>query len=395
LNYYKKYIGHSWPEIKLSVNKIEYGTENSTLPLIVDRLITLEYIDTSVVKISNPYLYDSLIFKTVQQFQRDNGLNDDGVIGKNTIARLNVTPEQYVNTIKLNLERFRWSDYPDSQYILVNIPDFRLFVIDDGERIFESKVCAGSKRPSYYQAQYKKYEETSLWTDKPDDWETPNMHGKISYMVLNPTWNVPQSIMREEIVYKMKRDSSYLRDHNFKVFLDTLELDPDSIAISDLSVEKIPYKIIQNPGAGNALGKIKFIFYNRFGIYLHDTPNRRAFSLDNRAVSHGCVRVENPIPLAEFFLKDHPKWKIDYLKYEIGLRVEDKAIVEEYKEKRESLRKYASLGPTTDVMLSKKVPLYIDYYTAWVDEEGTVNFRDDVYDRDKVLLEYLNSKKLI
>jgi len=395
LKYYNKYLGRSWSEINLSVNKIEYGDESSSLPLIVERLIALEYIDTSKINISNPYLYDSLKLKMVQQFQRDNGLNDDGVIGKNTIERLNVTPEQYINTIKLNLERFRWSDYPDSQYILVNIPDFKLFVIDDGEKIFESKVCAGSKRPSYYQAQYEKYLETKLWSDKPDDWETPNMYGKISYLVLNPTWNVPQSIMREEIVYKMKRDSSYLRDHNFKVFLDTLELDPDSITINDLTVEKIPYKIIQNPGAGNALGKIKFIFYNRFGIYLHDTPNQRAFDRDNRAVSHGCVRVENPIPLAEFILKDHPKWKIDYLKYEIGLKVEDKAIVEEYIENRESLRKYASLGPTTDVLLSKKVPLYIDYYTAWVDDEGTVNFRDDVYDRDKVLLEYLTRKKLI
>jgi murein L,D-transpeptidase YcbB/YkuD len=395
LKYYNKYLGQNWKEINLSVNKIEYGDENSTLPLIIDRLIALEYIDTSKIKISNSYLYDSLKFKIVQQFQRDNGLNDDGVIGKNTIVRLNITPEQYVNTIKINLERFRWIDYPDPQYILVNIPDFRLFVVDNGNKIFESKVCAGSKRPSNFADRMKKYKKSGKWRDRPDDWETPNMYGKISYMVLNPTWNVPQSIMREEIVYKMKRDSSYLRDHNFKVFLDTLELDPDSITITDLTVEKIPYKIIQNPGAGNALGKIKFIFYNRFGIYLHDTPNRAAFKLDNRAVSHGCVRVENPIPLAEFFLKDHPKWKIDYLKYEIGLRVEDKAIVEEYKKKRESLRKYASLGPTTDVMLSKKIPLYIDYYTAWVDGNGTAQFRADVYERDKALLKYLENNSLI
>ena len=214
-------------------------------------------------------------------------------------------------------------------------------------------------------------------------------------MVLNPTWNVPQSIMREEIVYKMKKDSSYLSTHNFKVYLDTLELNPDSIKISDLSVEKIPYKIIQDPGAGNALGKIKFIFNNPFGIYLHDTPNRPPFKYDNRAVSHGCVRVENPMPLAEFLLRDHPKWNIDFLKIEIGLKVDNKEAVKEYEKKRESLRKYSSLGKTTDIVLPQKVPLYIDYYTAWVDAKGGINFRDDVYSQDKVLFEYLTANRLI
>ncbi|MFI5237756.1 MAG: L,D-transpeptidase family protein, partial [Ignavibacteriales bacterium] len=232
------------------------------------------------------------------------------------------------------------------------------------------------------------------WSDKPDDWETPNLYGKISYMVLNPTWNVPQSIMREEIVYKIKKDSSYLSSHNFKVYLDTLELNPDDIKVSDLSVDNIPYKIIQDPGAGNALGKIKFIFNNPFGIYLHDTPNRPPFKYDNRAVSHGCVRVENPIPLAEFLLHDHPKWNIDFLKIEIGLKAENKEAVQEYAIKRESLRKFASLGKTTDVILQQKVQLYIDYYTSWVDNDGVINFRADVYDRDKVLIEYLSVNQL-
>ena len=199
--------------------------------------------------------------------------------------------------------------------------------------------------------------------------------------------------MKEEIVYKMRKDSSYLSSHNFKVFLDTLEINPDSLKISDLLVEKVPYKIIQDPGAGNALGKIKFIFNNRFGIYLHDTPNRPPFKYDVRAVSHGCVRVENPLPLAEFLLRDHPKWNIDFVKIEIGMKAANDSIAKVYASQRESLRKYASLGETTDVILAKKTPVYIDYFTAWVDEHGVINFRTDVYDRDKELLEYLNSKK--
>ena len=295
-----------------------------------------------------------------------------------------------------NLERFRWNNYPDtSQYILVNIPDFRLFIVDNGKPIFNTKVCTGSKRPSSYQEQFKKYKKSKRWSDKPDDWETPNMYGEISYLVLNPTWSVPQSIMREEIVYKMKRDSTYLRSHNFKVYLNDGEINPDSIKISDLSVERIPYRIVQDPGAGNALGKIKFIFNNPFGIYLHDTPTRPPFNHSNRAVSHGCVRVEQPIPLAEFLLKDNSKWNIDYLKIEIGMKVDNKSAISEYEKKRESLRKYASLGKTTDVILSKKVPLYIDYYTAWVDDDGRINFRADVYDRDKVLKEQLALRNML
>lgn len=396
LKYYNRFEDLNWTLIPLPVSKIEVGTRDASLPEITEKLIAMEYLDTSQNKISDPLLYDSLIAGAVKSFQRNNGLNDDGVIGKNTIERLNTTPEQYIEKIKINLERFRWNNYTDSsKYILVNIPDFSLYIFDNREEVFKSKVCTGGKRPKYYENQMKVYKKTKRWSDKPDDWETPNLYGKISYMVLNPTWNVPQSIMREEIVYKMKKDSSYLSNHNFKVYLDTLELNPDSIKISDLKVEKIPYRIIQDPGAGNALGKIKFIFNNPYGIYLHDTPTRPPFNYDNRAVSHGCVRVENPMPLAEFLLRDHPKWNIDFLKIEIGLKVENKEAVQEYSKKRESLRKYASLGKTTDVILPQKIQLYIDYLTAWVDNNGVINFRADVYDRDKFLLEYLKTNRYI
>jgi murein L,D-transpeptidase YcbB/YkuD len=396
LKYYNHFKDLNWTLLPLPVIKIEEGLRDASLPGIIEKLIALDYLDTSKNKINNPLLYDSLIAGAVKTFQRNNGLNDDGVIGKNTIERLNTTPQEYINKIKLNLERFRWNNYPDtSEYILVNIPDFRLFIIDNGKINFNTKVCTGSKRPSSYQERFKRYMKTKRWSDKPDDWETPNMYGEISYIVLNPTWNVPQSIMREEIVYKMKRDSSYLKDHNFKVYLNDGEVNPDSITISDLSVERIPYKIIQDPGVGNALGKIKFIFNNPFGIYLHDTPNRPPFSQSNRAVSHGCVRVEQPIPIAEFLLKNNSKWNIDFLKIEIGMKVDNDTIVREYAAKRESLRKYASLGETTDVILSKKTPLYIDYFTAWVDAGGIIQFRADVYDRDKVLSEYLSVKKVL
>ncbi|HSW56353.1 MAG TPA: L,D-transpeptidase family protein [Ignavibacteriaceae bacterium] len=396
LKYYNKFKELDWHAIPIPAKKIEAGATDSTISLIIDRLIKLEYLDTAKVRIVDFDVFDSTLVGYVKQFQINNGLIDDGVLGKNTVERLNITPQQYINTIKVNLERFRWKEYSDtSQYILVNIPDFMLFIIDNGEEIFNSKVCTGIKRSSYYQNQFRIYKKTKQWRDKPDDWETPNMYGEISYMVLNPTWSVPPSIMREEIAYKLKKDSTYLRDKNFKVYKEGVEIDPMTVELAELHSDKIPYRIVQDPGAGNALGKVKFMFNNPFGIYLHDTPNRPPFNKSNRAVSHGCVRVEKPLPLAEFLLRNHSKWNIDYLKIEVGQKVEDKSIVSEYYKKRSSLRKYASLGETTDVILSQKTPVYIDYYTAWVDDEGIINFREDVYNRDKVLLEYLKANKII
>ena len=396
LKYFNKFRELTWHDIPLPSKKIEPGANDPLIKLITERLIAIEYLDTSKVKISEKTVYDSVLVDIIKTFQRNNGLVDDGVIGKNTVERLNTTPEQYIDKIKANLERFRWNDYPDTgRYILVNIPDFMLNIFNEGKKVFTTKVCTGSKRSSYYKEKLKIYKKTKRWGDKPDDWETPNMYGEISYMVLNPTWNVPPSIMREEIAYKLKKDSTYLRDKNFKVYKDGVEIDPMEVQLADLHSEKIPYRIVQDPGAGNALGKIKFMFNNPFGIYLHDTPNRPPFNQSNRAVSHGCVRVEKPLPLAEFLLKNHPKWNIDYLKIEIGQKVENKEIVAEYMKKRASLRKNASLGETTDVMLAQKTSLYIDYYTAWVDENGIINFRADVYDRDKVLLDYMRTNKII
>ncbi len=390
LFHFNEYLENDWQKIPVTEIKIDIGDEDSSLIIISNRLITLGFLDTTKIKIKDFTVYDSLLAVSVKYFQRVNGLNDDGVIGKNTIEKLNMTPQEYVNKIKINLERFRWINYSDtSQYILVNIPDFRLYFNQKGKTLFDSKVCTGKKRPSNYEKRFEYYKKTKNWRDKPDDWETPNMYGEISYLVLNPTWNVPTSIMREEIATNVKNDSSYLQSRNFKVYIDTLEINLNEFDINELYSDTIPYKIVQDPGAGNALGKIKFMFYNPFGIYLHDTPSRIPFTYSNRAVSHGCVRVEKPLKLAELLLKDHPKWNIDYLKIEIGQKVKDKSLISEYNRIRKSLRRSSRDEKTTELILSKKMPLYIDYYTAWVDDNGVTNFRTDVYGRDKILKEHL------
>ncbi len=394
LKHFGKYEDEEWVSIPVTDKKIEVGQKDSSLVLILEKLITLGFLDTTETHLNNFMFYDSLLAETIKKFQRVNGLDDDGIIGKNTIEKLNVTAAEYIRKIKINLERFRWIDYSDSShYLLVNIPDFMLYIQENGKTLVKTKVCTGRKRPSNYEKKLQIYKKTKNWREKPEDWETPIMYGEISYLVLNPTWNVPQSIMREEIATKITEDSSYLESRNFKVYIDTLEISLEEFELNELYSDTIPYRIVQDPGVGNALGKIKFMFYNPFGIYLHDTPTRSPFNYSNRAVSHGCVRVEKPLQVAEYLLKDHPKWNIDYLKIEIGQRVDDKSKITEYKQKRKSLRRNSRDDKTTELVLSRKTPLYIDYFTAWVDENGITNFRDDVYGKDEVLREQLFSEK--
>ncbi len=357
-----------WKNIPLLVNKIEPGERNNTVYKIAQRLTVLGFIDSLKSHRSDSTIYDSVLVSGIKTFQLINGLKDDGVIGKTTMDRLNITPAEYVEKIKLNLERFRWFDYSDTaKYILVNIPDFRLYAMESGVEKFNITVCTGRK----------------------NKWETPNLYGQISYFVLNPTWSVPRSIVEEEIVNGLRRDSSYLKKRNFKVYKSGVRVSLDGLTHKELLSSK-SYLLVQDPGLGNALGKIKFMFRNPFGVYLHDTPSRAPFSYTNRAVSHGCVRVEKPLQLAEFFLNHNSKWNLDYLKIEIGQKVNDPSIVAAFQTKRAALRKNNSYGVTTEVKLDKKIPLFIDYYTVWVDENGRLNYRDDVYNRDKVLSEYLS-----
>ena len=390
LKHYNNYKNIEWKTIPVPDKKMEIGSQDSTISLVADRLITLGFLDTIKIGKKNFPVYDSLLLEPIKKFQRLNGLNDDGVIGKSTIEKLNTTPEEYISKIKVNLERFRWNNYADSsKYILVNIPDFKLYAIEDGKEIFNIKVCTGSKRSASFNQWFETFKKSKQIKDKPNDWETPCVYGEISYLVLNPTWTVPQNIIREEILRGIKKDSTYLFTKNFKVFKNGIEMNPSLVKLKELALENIPYTIIQDPGAGNALGKIKFMFKNPFGIYLHDTPSRAPFSYSNRAVSHGCIRVEKPLTFAEYILKDNSNWNIDFVKIEIGQNPDDQSKISEYTQKRNELRKNMSYGKTTNVVLDKKIPLFVDYYTAWVDENGDINFRDDIYRKDEILKNYL------
>lgn len=353
-----------WQNIPVADIKIKVNDNFAHLNNVYKNLITLGFIDTSKTKLNVSTIYDSTLSPFVKEFQRANGLISDGVINKTTIERLNISPSEYVEKIKLNLERYRWIDYSDtSKYILVNIPDFKVYAVEEGTEKLDIKICVGRKTT----------------------WETPNLYGQISYFVLNPTWSVPRSIIQEEIVSGLRRDSSYLKKRNFVAYKSGKQVSLNGLTAQEMA--KNNYSLVQNPGAGNALGKIKFMFRNPFGVYLHDTPTRAPFNYVNRAVSHGCMRVEKPMVLADYLLNNNCDWKLDYLKIEIGQKPEDQKSIEEFKNVRNELRKNNSYGVTTEIKLKKYIPLFVDYYTMWVDKFGKLNYRDDVYGRDKKLKE--------
>lgn len=249
----------------------------------------------------------------------------------------------------------------------------------------EIKVCTGKKRSKYYTDQLARFKKTRNIKYRPEDWETPQLYSEISHVILNPTWTVPPSIIREELYNEYRKDTTYLLRKKFKVYLDNKEVNPAEVDLRNYAPENVPYSFVQSPDPYNALGRLKFIFQNKFGVYLHDTPTRPPFGYANRAVSHGCVRVEKPYLLAEYLLRNHQQWNLDYVKIETGVKVADKEIVKEYYQNRKQLRQVNKEEKTTTVKLEKKIALFIDYYTSWVNEKGRVQFRDDIYEKDKLL----------
>jgi murein L,D-transpeptidase YcbB/YkuD len=386
LQYFSNLSTKEWKQIRVPDRKLKRGDKSPLIADISARLITLGFIDTSKAKQASFTSFTPEFEKAVIAFQRSQGLIDDGTIGKPTIEKLNIKPADYIAQIKVNLERFRWNDYTGTaKYVYVNVPDFYLHVIENGQEQLKIKICAGRKHPANFDERMKKYLKTKNWRDKPDNWETPTVASEIAKIVLNPTWSVPRNIIREEIYPEYMKDQNYLKKKHFTVYLKNKEVDLDQVDLKKYSPNTVPYSFVQNSGEGNALGKIKFLFKNKFDIYLHDTPTRAPFGNSIRAVSHGCMRVEKPLDFAEYLLQGHSKWNMDYVKTEIGVPGADRVKAQEYKAKRAKLRHAAPEDKSTIISLDKKIPVFVDYYTAWVDNSGTMNLRSDVYGRDEII----------
>jgi len=294
-------------------------------------------------------LFDEKLEQAVISFQKRHGLKADGVVGPATLSALNVPLKQRIRQMELNMERLRWIlGNKEHRAIVVNIADFRLNVIENGKSVLSMKVVVG-----------KPYLSTPVFT------------AKLSYLVINPSWNVPDSIARKEILKKVRKDPRYLSKENMEVLKGwgsrEEKINPKTIDWSKIRPGTLPYRFRQRPGSLNALGRIKFMLPNKFNVYLHDTPARRLFSENVRTFSHGCTRIEKPVELAEYLLRD-AGWT------------------------RKKILDSIAEGKKQKVPVPHPLNVNFLYLTAWVDQEGTLQFRNDIYGRDKRLDKALRRK---
>lgn len=289
-------------------------------------------------------MYDHKTMKAVKKFQKRHGIYPDGAVSGRTVAALNIGLKKRKQQIIANLERWRWFAYDfGTKAILINIPDYKLAVIENGKDTIETyKVVVG----------------------KPAR-RTPVLQAELNNLVINPTWTVPPTILKEDLTPSASKDRNYFAEHNMKIYKysDTIETMPE-----EWDPEKADhYRYVQGPGENNALGVVKFNFNNRFSVYLHDTNHRNLFKRSQRALSSGCVRVEDPLKLAGYVLdKEDAGWT------------------------KEKLDEMIALGETKNVGLKKGTHVYQLYWTAWMDKDG-IQFRNDIYNLDKILYSKLRN----
>ena len=265
--------------------------------------------------------YNDDLKEAVRSFQARVGLPTTGILNKATMKELNYPIQGRIKQLLINLERDRWMPAEtDSGYIMVNIPEYKLHLYEGGKQQLEMNVIVGKEGTG-----------TVIFT------------GKLKYIVFSPYWNVPKSIVEKEIVPGMQRDPNYLANHDMEITGQD----------NGLPVVR------QLPGDSNSLGHVKFLFPNSYDIYLHDTPNRDLFTATNRSFSHGCIRIQYPDSLAQYLLRDNPEWTPERIDSSMHLQEEKWVTVD------------------------KPLRVYIGYFTAWVDDNGKLNFRKDIYGHDE------------
>ncbi len=329
-----------------AIKKLEPGqTDSVAVPALRRRLLPAAGATTTAGLSSgtDAALYDAQLAGAVKAFQDRHGLRPDGIVGMGTVEALNVPVEARIDQLLLNMERWRWIPKKlGDRHVLVNIPEYKLHMVDGGREVFDMRVIVG-----------KTLKATPVFSDK------------MEHIVLAPYWGVPVSIVEEEIKTAMLRNPNFIESEDMEVlngFGPKAQAIPaSSVDWANLTKENWKYVLRQRPGKKNPLGPMKFIFPNENDVYLHGTPNAWLFNKEERGFSHGCVRIEDPKKLALYLLRDQPQWTSERI---------DETI---------------AAGEEKWINLKEHLPVYIVYFTSWADEAGTVHFRDDVYGHDKAL----------
>jgi murein L,D-transpeptidase YcbB/YkuD len=291
-------------------------------------------------------LFDEELAKALKLFQSRHGLEPDAVAGQNTLFQLNIPAAERVQQIVANMERWRWMPEQLGQhYVIVNIAGFELKRVRIGAVEERMRVVVG-----------KPYRRTPVFSEE------------MKYLEINPYWNVPHSIATREELPKLQEDPGARAAAGFEAVRGDEVVDVRSIDWSKYSTANFPFRLRQKPGPNNALGRIKFMFPNRFNVYLHDTPSRSLFERAQRAFSHGCIRLARPIDLAEQILTQKPDWP------------------------RSRIEQVLASGERTNVGLHQPIPVHITYATAWLRADQTMHFAPDIYKRDEHLRRALFGK---
>jgi murein L,D-transpeptidase YcbB/YkuD len=307
------------------------GEQSPAVPSVRQRLAIEGDLEASLAKDQSP-MFDAPLADAVKRFEERHRLKADGVLDAETVAAMNIPVETRIRAIELNLERLRWlPDQMPARYLVVNVPDYRLEAIENGRVVMSMRVIVGAA-----------------------DNKTPIFADEMTHVIFSPYWNVPPGIARNETIPRVINDPGFLARNNMEVVGPSGQVvDPDSVDWSNPA----GLRIRQRPGSGNALGGVKFVFPNNFDVYLHDTNAAALFNRLERALSHGCVRVEEPEALAQYVLRDVPEWT------------------------PETIRQAMDSGREKHVKLKAPIPVYILYKTAWV-HEGGVRFLKDLYGYD-------------
>jgi len=327
-----------WPDLSCSrtLRKGACGTEVAALR---DRLTATG--DLTGLRLRGAGVFDEELKRGLERFQRRHGLPPGGALDEATRAALAVELDERIEQMELNLGRLRALPRElGERYVAVNVPAFELQAVENGEVVLRMRAVVGRR-------------------DRP----TPSFSDSIAYIVVNPTWNVPETIASEDIIPLLKRDPSFLERNRMYVFdgwgPNPRRIDPNRINWSRVDPKRSGLRFVQAPGRGNYLGRMKFMFPNEHQVYLHDTPQRHLFERRTRAFSSGCIWVDRPLDLAEFLLSGASGWS------------------------RERIERTMKRGSERTIFLASPVPVYILYLTAFVDEHGLVNFRKDIYGRDR------------